>query len=63
MAKQCEVDSLFSWVKNMGHGDYKSSWFSQGSRCHGCPSQTWRRLCWVTALPRTVDWDKDPEHV
>lgn len=48
MAKQCEVDSLVSWVKNLGYGDYRSSQVSQRSRCHSCPSQTWRRPCWVT---------------
>lgn len=63
MAKQCEVDNLVSWVKNLGHGDYRNSWVSQRSGCHSCPPQTWRRPCWVTDLPRTVDWDKDPEPV
>lgn len=63
VAKQCEVDSLISWVKDPGREDYRSSQVSQRSRCHSCPPQTWRRPCWVTALPRTVDWDKDPEYV
>lgn len=36
-AKQCGLDSLVSWVKNLGHRDYRSSRVSQKSRCHSCP--------------------------
>lgn len=58
VAKQREVDSLVSWVKDLGHRDCRSSRVSQRSRCHSCPTKTWRRPCRVTTLPRTVDWDR-----